>query len=278
MCTRFQPDTDPSALIDSFSTCTLYHRIYDCTISLVVNDSTYRAETRTAIMDSRVILVLLCSFLFLAVQAQTPTAFISPVDGYIAGLGSNDTAFQCTVSGTDVIIWRVDDTALNNADLANRNIMRLSDLTQQDGTVISTILIPATENNHNSSVQCIAVNLGGGASPISETVLYLVQGILDPPGQLTIVTTENDFTRRLTWQAPLSLDITDVDPDICHYNVCTTFNQTGEKSCDNVQETVYSFLNVRVPLEFSVSAVNVVGQSSASTAFHQPCDSTTGNF
>ena len=219
---------------------------------------------------------LVCSILFVAVQPQMPTAVISPVDGYVASLGSSPaTSFHCTVTGTDSIIWRVDGYVTTSSNLDDRNIVRQSDEIQ-DGTVISTILIPATEINNNSSVLCIAINLNGGANANSETVFYFVQGILDPPGGLTITAGENDFTRELTWQAPPTLDISNVDPDISHYNVCTTFSQTGGQSCSDVQETEYSFLNVRVALEFSVSAVNVVGQSNVSTVSHQPCDSATG--
>ena len=80
-------------------------------------------------------------------------------------------------------------------------------------------------------------------------------------------------TRRLSWTPPPTLDLTDVHPDISHYNVCL-----NEVSCRNVEGTELSFLNIRMGIEFSIVAVNVVGQGNASTINHEPCDSTTGEL
>ena len=49
-------------------------------------------------------------------------------------------------------------------------------------------------------------------------------------------------------------------------------------SCNDVQGTELSFLNIRIGIEFSVAAVNVAGEGNASTINHEPCDSTTGEF
>ena len=88
------------------------------------------------------------------------------------------------------------------------------------------------------------------------------------------------YLGRLTWDKPFSLDITDVDPDIECYNVCyRLINETAENShCACVNKTEYTFLCVSVPLLFTVSAVNVVGEGVASSILHDGCGciSTTG--
>ena len=78
--------------------------------------------------------------------------------------------------------------------------------------------------------------------------------------------------RRLFWEAPESLDITDIDPDISNYKICTNFSGV----CINTTELEHVFPSVRIPIEFSVTAINVVGESNASTVVYEPCDPTTG--
>ena len=68
------------------------------------------------------------------------------------------------------------------------------------------------------------------------------------------------------------MDITDIEPDISNYRVCT--NLSGV--CINTTELEHIFPNVRIPIEFSVTAINVVGESNATIAVYEPCDPTTG--
>jgi hypothetical protein len=52
-------------------------------------------------------------------------------------------------------------------------------------------------------------------------------------------------------------------------------NMTAEKSqCTCVNQTEYTFLCVSVPLLFTVSAVNVVGEGGASSILHDGCGCT----
>ena len=96
-------------------------------------------------------------------------------------------------------------------------------------------------------------------------------GILDPPINLTIVN-QGASLIILFWKAPESLDITDIEPDISNYRVCT--NLSGV--CINTTDLEHFFPNVRISIEFSVTAINVVGESNASTVVYEPCDPTTG--
>ena len=110
-----------------------------------------------------------------------------------------------------------------------------------------------------------------GLSPVERLVLKLIciisVGLLDPPPGFTIL--ELDTARRqLSWSPPFTLDITDEDPDIMGYMICD--NVTG--SCETVTETQFPYPNLQVPIEFSLSAINVVGEGSAITVVHDPCD------
>ena len=97
-------------------------------------------------------------------------------------------------------------------------------------------------------------------------------GILNPPINLTIVN-QGASHSRLLWGAPESLDITDIEPDISTYRICA--NLSGV--CINTTELEHVFPNVRIPIEFSVTAINIVGESNASITIYEPCDPTTGN-
>ena len=94
---------------------------------------------------------------------------------------------------------------------------------------------------------------------------------MDPPINLTIVDQGTSYSR-LFWEAPESLDITDIEPDISNYRICTNFSGV----CIDTTELEHVFPNVRIPIEFSVTAINIVGESNASTAVYEPCDPTTG--
>lgn len=222
-------------------------------------------------------LIFLLSILCVSVQGQS-TVEISPANDYVARRGSDETVFQCNSigEGVTVIVWFLDGT--NIQQINNISITRiLPDVISDDGSLLATIRILNTERNNNISLSCAAYGDNKGCS---ESVLFLVQGLLDPPDNLEISAKDN-FTRKLSWQAPQTLNITDVEPDIDHYTVCMTFNQTGEQSCSDVPGTdlEYLFTNVRVPLKLSLSAVNIVGEGGSSeTVFHQPCDPTSGMF
>ena len=96
-------------------------------------------------------------------------------------------------------------------------------------------------------------------------------GILDPPSNLTIVN-QGASHSRLFWEAPESLNITDIEPDISNYRICT--NLSGV--CIDTTELEHVFPNVHITIEFSVTAINVVGESNAFITIWEPCDPTTG--
>ena len=203
------------------------------------------------------------------VLAQAPTAVLTPAEGFNASLGST-IKFNCTVVGTTDVVWRIDENS-NPADHTARGIIRLGDLEEPDGTIISMIQVSATMENDGIEIQCRAV--GDTQVGSSSIEIFRVQGLLDSPSSLGI-TDLGSGMQRLSWEAPDSLDITNVDPDISHYNVCITI--LSEMSCRNVPGLEYEFVSVRVEIEFTVATVNIVGEGSVSVISYAPCDSGTG--
>ena len=108
-------------------------------------------------------------------------------------------------------------------------------------------------------------------------VCILNAGLLDPPGALTVMNTDN-VDIALTWTPPFTLDITE-DPDISNYTVYITNTNTSKNGTvyvteldgNGVVKTEFAFngLPGEDPdpchvYQFSVSAWNVVGEGERS--------------
>ena len=202
--------------------------------------------------------------------AQAPTAVLAPAEGFNASLGSIIT-FNCTVMpvGAD-IVWRVNGDSDSASHIA-RGIVRQPNIMESDETIISRIEVSATVENDEITIQCRAS--GDTLVASSSIVTFRVQGLLDPPSALMITASEPG-RQRLSWMAPESLDITGIDPDISHYNVCSSI--LNEVSCRDVQGLEYTFVSVRIGIDFTVAAVNTVGEGNVSSIPYVPCDSGTG--
>jgi len=198
---------------------------------------------------------------------QDVTVFLTPLE--FNAVEGQAVTFSCFSSNVIGLLWRVDNLVLPDNRLSVRGITGLI-TTNENRNFQSQITIPATPENDNSSVRCDGIDGGGGfvRSPIAT---FRVQGLLDPPSNLTIVD-DDPSHKRLTWEPPASLNITDVEPDISGYRICTNLTEV----CINTTELEYVFPNLRIPIQFSVTAVNLVGESNASVALHEPCDPSTG--
>ena len=214
-------------------------------------------------------------------KCAQPTAVITP-RGYNASLDSEASfTFQCDVIGADTIQWVVDGLPSTRSEIRTRGISEgeIIDVDPTAGILRGSLSIERNIINKNTSVICIA-DLTLLADVLSEPVLFRVQGLLDAPSNVMLSEADNQHVRRLSWDKSFSLDITDFDPDIDCYNVCYRLvNITVENSqCTCVNQTEYTFLCVSVPLLFTVSAVNVVGEGGATSILHHGCGciSTTG--
>ena len=233
--------------------------------------------------DSKIEILVLMWLLFVSGRHSQLTAVVTP-RGYNASLNPEASfTFQCDVTGTNIIQRLVDGEPLTSQEIGDRGISGSNTITVDEATdnFRSSLFILRNIINMNTTIECLATIL----SPIliwntSEPVLFKVQGLLDIPSNLMLSEADNQHMRRLSWDKPFSLDITDVDPDIECYNVCySLINVTAEKSqCTCVNQTEYTFLCVSVPLLFTVSAVNVVGEGEATSILHDGCSctSTTG--
>ena len=218
-------------------------------------------------------LLLLCASV-LNVKGQLNVS-ISPIEDYNVAppIGQNITVeFRCTSTAT-TIEWRVNDTVSNDMIIASRGVTFTTPV-ETDGLFSSSLFIPASQDIGKTSILCRAADLGANPPVVenSQFVYLNIQGLLGPPPNLTLLEADEQLTRLLRWDAPETLDITNVDPDIQNYQVCYNLSAT-EMTCTNVSsegEREFKFSNVRVPLLFTVSAFNVVGEGSASTVVHQP--------
>ena len=227
---------------------------------------------------ARVVIVLLLT-LTTEIWAQT-TAIITP-RGYNASLNSEASiTFQCDVTGAVGVDWRVDGIPSDREENVRRGITATPAfiVDQVTGSFRSNLSIPRSDTDRTATILCTADSIALNEPDVpSDPVLFQVQGLLDPPPNLALSEVSDQFMRTLSWDEPFSLDITGVDPDVNHYQVC--YNISAEVSqCMRVNQTEFTFVNVRVPLLFTVSAVNVVGEGNATSALHQAnsCKGTQG--
>ena len=235
--------------------------------------------------DSKIEIFILLWLLFVRGKRSQLTAVIIP-RGYNASLDPEASfTFQCDVTGSTSIQWFVDGSPSSAQEIRGRGISESDTITVDEGTssVRRSLSIVRNITNRNTTIRCVATAISSTGDVLgvaSEPVLFKIQGLLDAPSNLMLSEAANQHMRTLKWDEPFSLDITDVDPDIECYNVCYSLvNVTAEKSqCTCVNQTEYTFLCVSVPLLFTVSAVNVVGEGEATSIPHNGCSctSTTG--
>ena len=95
----------------------------------------------------------------------------------------------------------------------------------------------------------------------------LCLGLLDAPQDLRIEAL-GENTVILRWSPPFTLDVTDVDPDIFEYRVyilnSNTSNQEMKSIAPNVTEYQFVMNDECGVYEFSVSALNEVGEGKMS--------------
>ena len=186
-------------------------------------------------------------------------------DEFVAVLNSPEsTTFTCTASPNPLTInFLVNGTQPTTAD-TRRGITtsRVKDT--------GFLAIEARAENNNTEVRCIVV----ASDPVESlrsinAAIFRVQGLLSPPDSLRIVNiASRPSYNMLVWQAPMSLNITNVEPNIIGYRVCHTFLPPP---CTIVTETSYEILNIKYYMRYEVSAINVVGESTSSIFSIQSC-------
>ena len=91
-------------------------------------------------------------------------------------------------------------------------------------------------------------------------------GLLSPPPSLNVQSFTDLYHHSLIWNAPFTLDLTNIEPDITSYTVCNNLTS----NCVTTQEREYTFPNLCDPIMFSITAQNIVGEGSASSITYEP--------
>ena len=105
--------------------------------------------------------------------SQNLSAFLTPL-AFNASQGSV-TTFHCSVTGTNSLLWRVDNEVLLDAN--NNGGIRVTQpvaVVGIAGSFQSNLTIPATPENDGSAVQCAAMI--PGSTVLSRNATYQVQG------------------------------------------------------------------------------------------------------
>ena len=184
---------------------------------------------------SKIEALLLLNFVIQALvkdKQASPTAVITP-RGYIASLDTEFSFnFYCDVTGADGIRWIVDGLLSTRPEIRNRGV-RESELiivNATTGSLRRSISIERNITNQNTFIICQAESISS-AGVSSEPVLFKIQGLLDAPSNLMLSEADNQHMRRLIWDEPFSLDITDIEPDISHYNVYYSLVNANKSHC-----------------------------------------------
>ena len=114
------------------------------------------------------------------------------------------------------------------------------------------------------------------------SVMLCFAGALGKCPNLQTIPSGN-YHQRLTWDPPSTLNITAVEPDISSYIVCsnistacTTINVT-EAGGDSQDFLQYMFPNMRAYINFTVTAVNIVGDGESTNVVTEPCKHAVGS-
>ena len=193
--------------------------------------------------------------------------------GFNASEGSNPVVFACSASLSGTIFF-----SANTVSVTDQNVQQQRGITVMNvNSSFSILTILPYLINDNLIITCFL----GGVGFVD--ALLLVQGRLPAPPNLIIMeATQSPGLQELSWNPPFTLDLTDQDPDILGYRVCFTtpsVNVDMESSqCWITQALNYSFINVGLLLNFSVAALNPVGDGSSGVVVHQPCTDSEFSF
>lgn len=205
------------------------------------------------------------------IVAEEPLVILRPESGFNASEGSGATTFNCTLSGFASVPANTFVQLTGSSGRILEEDYQARGISTEFRQTSAVVKIEASLQNNNISILCGSVLALNRPPILSLSEVFQVQGVLDPPQALGISPSGSSPSLNiLSWTAPFSLDLTDIDPDIIGYNICC--NISAEPSCFFTEKTTYEFLNVRLPLEFRVSAINVVGESPPNVIGHPPCN------
>ena len=199
------------------------------------------------------------------------TAIISPLV-YNAYLNSQEYGtFTCIARNGDATRWIIDgftDTVPYIRDTQLITVVPTELNTNCNNSQHSTLVIPAIPvNRHIAHIKCRAYITYGAFQQVEsvETAQFNIQGLLNAPSNITF-TSYNTTHNLIEWQEPETLDITNIEPDIENYTVCT--NITGE--CVNTTTPYFILPKFFLDLQVNITAWNIVGESNSSAQLYIP--------
>lgn len=196
-----------------------------------------------------ILLMFLC---FFWTTYATNTNFLQvPLDS-ISILDST-ARFVCQISDQDncLLIWRF----TGNTEVPSINTNERT----------SVVTLDASTANNGTIVEC-GCRYSSIDIDYTTPVHLLVQGPLDPPSNLQSTSTAT--TILLSWDAPFTLDLTDITPDITGYRVRVENTNTGSLANFNVIAPPFAIVCEDFAhcnsLRLSVSGLNSYGEGSQS--------------
>ena len=201
--------------------------------------------------------------------------------------------FSCSGNGGR-LYWTVDGYTTGTSYVQNKGIYPTPYVSPDGVTVSSQLIVPTTKANNIITVICTVEDASTGNHQSSDPVRLILQGILPPPSQLTINSSNSTIT--LSWVAPPSLEVS-IPPTISHYildnnvtNIPKTISNPAVckpampciSSPDindpsfiiNTGEQNTTILDYNGTIEFTFLAVNGAGDGSATTYTYVPSKKT----
>ena len=202
------------------------------------------------------------------------TAIESPLV-YNAYLNSEESGtFTCVTNYSDDIRWLVNGSVHNAPIVRDTRGIKVYTM-HLNRSQHSVIKIPAISNNqHIPTIKCRAYSFVGGFhfTDSLETAQFSVQGLLQMEANISY-SSFNSTHNLIEWPEPVTLNITNVEPDIENYSICS--NVTDAFECVNTTATHFTLAKYFLSIFINVSAWNIVGESSnAAQIVIEACKST----
>ena len=186
-------------------------------------------------------------------------AIVSPLV-YNAYLHPEDFGtFTCVTRNSEDIRWIINGSTHNVPYIRDTRLITVKTNQSQQ---LSVIMIPALPvNQHLTHIKCRAYHRPPAFRMVEsvETAQFNIQGLLVMLPNISY-TSYNATHNFVEWQEPETLNITNLEPDIERYTICT--NVTDE--CFNTTTPYFILPKYFVALHVNITAWNIVGESNSS--------------
>ena len=207
------------------------------------------------------VLLYLCSISSISGQVR-----LEP-QNFNASEGSEAISFLCSAPVSSIFFFTANDKSIDQVVMQQRGIVQNTVNDSASRLTVRPLLV-----NNNLSIACFSLALMARTDGV-----LLVQGTLSAPPDAIIGSASSTGLKELSWNPPFTIDLSAQDPDILGYKLCFTLalpshsGHINTLQCRITQSLTYSFTNVRLNLNFTVAALNPVGEGASSVVLHQAC-------